>query len=98
MNLRRILAGLTAVATLASVVLYWRAEGEAPTAPRLTLAHVSRGDLVRSVTAVGQLGPLVSVEVSSQISGLVTEVSVEFNTTVKAGQVLARIDSSTYQQ
>lgn len=46
----------------------------------------------------GQLAPLVSVEVSTQISGLITEVDVDFNTPVKKGQTLARIDPATYQQ
>jgi len=58
---------------------------------------VSRGDIVQAVNTTGQLTPLVSVEVSSQISGLVTEV---MSTSIRGeeGQVLARIDPATYEQ
>jgi HlyD family secretion protein len=40
----------------------------------------------------------MTVDVSSQISGQVQEVRVDFNSKVKAGDVLARLDPSTYQQ
>lgn len=80
----------------ASVFLTDRADNPAP--PEYTVAEVTRGDVVRAVGAVGQLSPLVSVEVSSQISGLVTDVTVDFNSSVKKGQLLARIDSSTFKQ
>jgi HlyD family secretion protein len=81
-----------------AAVLYARQDrDDAPTA-NYTIAPVSRGDIVQAVNTTGQLAPLVSVEVSSQISGLVTEVNVDFNSVVKKGQVLARIDPSTYEQ
>ncbi len=67
-------------------------------AARYTVSRVTRGDLVQSVRTIGQLSPWSSVEVSSQISGLVTEVAADFNQLVKKGQLLARIDSSTYEQ
>lgn len=87
---------LCVAATLGSLYLHRNSKDE--NAPKYTVARVTRGDVVQSVDAVGQLSPLVSVEVSSQISGLVTEVFVEFNSVVKAGQVLARIDPSTFEQ
>jgi HlyD family secretion protein len=63
-----------------------------------TTARVSRGEIVQSINAIGQLGPRNSVEVSSQISGLVTGVRVDFNSVVQRGQILATIDASTYEQ
>jgi len=65
---------------------------------QVTLAVVEKGDLSRVVTTTGQLKPLIIVEVGTQISGLITEVNVDFGTHVKKGQVLAKIDSSTYEQ
>jgi HlyD family secretion protein len=86
-----------AIAATAVVVYAKRDKEEAPTA-HYTIASVSRGEIVQAVNTTGQLAPLVSVEVSSQISGLVTEVNVDFNSIVKKGQVLARIDAATYEQ
>ena len=82
---------------LVGVVLVAAKKDPDPTA-RYTVSKVARGDLVQSVRTTGQLSPWSSVEVSSQISGLVTEVFADFNEPVKKGQVLARIDQSTYEQ
>ena len=53
---------------------------------------VRRGEIVRSVSASGALEALVTVEVGSQISGQVTQVLVDYNDTVRKGQVLAILD------
>ena len=55
-------------------------------------ADVSRGDLTVKVTATGTLQPLNQVDVGSELSGTVEAVLVDFNDTVKRGQVLARLD------
>jgi HlyD family secretion protein len=89
--------GALIVAATAAVVYAKRDRDDEPRAA-YTIAPVSRGEIVQAVNTTGQLAPLVSVEVSSQISGLVTEVNVDFNSVVKKGQVLARIDPSTYEQ
>lgn len=59
---------------------------------------VDRGEIVRAVSATGQLQPLISVDVGSTVSGPILSVAVDFNDTVKKGQVLARIDPETFQQ
>ncbi len=59
---------------------------------------VTRGDIVQSVTANGQISPVKSVQVGSQISGIIQEMNVDFNSVVTNGQVIAQIDPSTYQQ
>ena len=59
-------------------------------------APVTRGDLTQVVTATGQLNPVVNVQVGSQISGIIQKLYVDFNSPVKAGQVLAQIDPATY--
>ena len=58
---------------------------------------VERGDIRVAISATGTLGAISTVDVGSQISGLVTSVLVDFNDHVGKGQVLARIDPSTYQ-
>ncbi len=55
-------------------------------------AKVERGDIVRKVSASGKVRALNTIKVGSEVSGQVTKVYVDFNSTVKAGQVLAEID------
>lgn len=59
---------------------------------------IGRGDLVQEVTANGSLNPVKNVEVGSQVSGIIDKINVDFNSHVKAGDVIAQIDPSTYQQ
>lgn len=58
----------------------------------------AKGDLVQSVTANGQITPVKSVQVGSQISGIIKDLHVDFNSHVTNGQLVAQIDPSTYQQ
>ena len=51
------------------------------------------GDLTVTVTATGQLKPTHTVDVGSQVSGIVDSVLVDYNNQVKNGQVLARINT-----
>lgn len=81
----------------AAALWYWRASRD-DEAPQISTVSLSRGDVTQSVTATGIIQPVTSVEVSSQISGLISEVLVDYNTPVKEGQILARIDPATYQQ
>ncbi len=62
------------------------------------LAKLERGPLSAVVSATGTLNPVVSVQVGSQVSGQIKEIFVDFNSPVKAGQLIARIDPETLQQ
>lgn len=55
---------------------------------------ISRGRLVVTVTATGSVQPTTQVDVSSELSGALAEVAVDFNDRVEVGQVLARLDDS----
>ena len=74
---------------------YYKGRGEAPAEYQTT--PVTRGNLTQVVTATGQLGPVVNVQVGSQISGIVKKLYIDYNSTVKSNQVIAEIDSSTYE-
>ena len=56
-----------------------------------------RQDVVKQVTATGTLSPRVKVDVGSQVSGRIQELLVDFNSVVKKGQVIARLDSRLYK-
>ncbi|MDI1254388.1 efflux RND transporter periplasmic adaptor subunit [Thermomonas sp.] len=58
---------------------------------------VQRGDIRVAISATGTLSAISTITVGSQISGLVTDVLVDFNSPVKKGEILAKIDPSTYQ-
>ena len=60
-------------------------------------APVARGDLTARVTATGTLSALVTVQVGSQVSGRIAEIKVDFNSPVKKGQVIARLDPQLFR-
>jgi HlyD family secretion protein len=61
------------------------------------LAKVERGPMAAVVAASGTLNAVTTVQVGSQISGQVKEIHADFNTPVKKGQVIARIDPATFE-
>lgn len=96
----KILLTLLAVLALAGGGYYYystQAARERST-PEYTTAVVGRGDVLQAVTATGQIDAVLSVDVGSQISGLITKLYADYNTPVKEGQKLAEIDPSSYQQ
>jgi HlyD family secretion protein len=60
--------------------------------PEVRTAPVSRGDVVQAVQATGTLEAVTTVEVGSQVSGIVQDLYADFNSIVKKGQVIARLD------
>jgi len=77
---------------------YYQRSKQVSNAPEYNTTTVARGSVRQTVTATGQLDPLLSVDVGSQISGLVLRLYVDFNSPVKKGQKLAEIDPATYRQ
>lgn len=57
---------------------------------------LARADIVQAVTATGTLEPVITVDVGSQISGIIDKVLVDYNSVVKKGDIVAHIDDSTY--
>lgn len=60
-------------------------------------ATITRGPITQAVTATGTLNPVVNVQVGSQVSGNIAKLFVDFNSQVKAGQVVAQIDPVLFQ-
>jgi len=65
--------------------------------PEWILRPAGRGELRKLVSATGALAAINVVEVGTQISGTVSSLTADFNDHVRAGQVLAQIDASTYE-
>ena len=91
-RLRRwlIAAGVLIALGLVTLVLLPHGDREV----RYQTAKVQRGNLTVIVTATGTLQPTNQVDVGSELSGIVKTVAVDFNDTVKVGQVLARLDTT----
>lgn len=88
---------LVLVATVIAgfLVWHWFWRDKPPTYDVQT-AVISRGPIERSISATGSVQALVTADVSSQLSGQISQVNVDFNTEVKKGDVLATIDPRTF--
>ena len=93
--MKAVLWSLLVIAAIVSAVYYYRADvGAAP--PQLVVATVSRGDVVSTVDATGTLQTVDTVEVGTQVSGTIATLGVDFNDTVKRGQVVATLDQAIF--
>ena len=61
------------------------------------LAAVERGPIISAVSTSGTLNAVITVQVGSQVSGQIKELLADFNSEVKAGHVIARIDPETFE-
>jgi HlyD family secretion protein len=66
-------------------------------APRYRTAPVERGPIAATVSATGSLNAVITVLVGSQVSGTIKELEADFNTVVRRGQVIARIDPALFE-
>jgi HlyD family secretion protein len=75
---------------------WWWFRGEVSEATTYTTVPVTRGQLTQAVTATGTLNPVINVTVGSQISGNIQKLNADWNSLVKAGQIVAELDPATY--
>ncbi|PJJ97122.1 efflux transporter periplasmic adaptor subunit [Lysobacteraceae bacterium NML03-0222] len=86
------------IAVLAAGALWWwQGKRSGSDEGAFRTVQIEQGDIRVAISATGTLSAISTVTVGSQISGQVTEVLVDFNSPVKKGDVLARIDPSTYR-
>ena len=79
---------------LAAGFFLLRGRGEAT---QYTIGTIDRGDVVEVVGATGTLEAVTTVQIGSQVSGTIQSLYADFNSTVKKGQVIARLDPSILQ-
>src|SRR5689334_21460484 len=60
-------------------------------------APITRGDIIDSVGATGTLQAVTTVQVGSQVSGNISWLGADFNSIVKKGQAIARLDPSLFE-
>lgn len=97
----RLSAGKSVLAVLVLAVLWFGyrqfAGKDDSSAGQYRSEAAAIGDLSSSISATGTLGATATVEVGTQVSGILQTVEVDFNDIVEPGQVIARIDPSTFQ-
>jgi HlyD family secretion protein len=86
-----------AVAAVLLILLFVVNQCGQTNAAKYQTAVVTRGPITQAVTATGTLNPVVNVQVGSQVSGNIQKLFVDFNSEVKAGQVVAQIDPALFQ-
>lgn len=84
--------GVAVVAVTAAGLYIWSGSGS-PVVQRFQTAPVQHGDLTVFVAATGNLEPTNQVEIGTELSGTVRTVAVDFNDSVRVGQVLATLDT-----
>ena len=85
------------VLTLGGGFYYHQLSARQVTNAQIIQVTASQGDIVQAVQATGTLQPLRTVNVGSQVSGVVSDLGADFNSVVKQGQVIARLDPSLFQ-
>ena len=93
---RRIVIVVIGLFALAAALWFWKGRGGGDE-QRFRTAQVEQGDIRVAISATGTLNALSTVDVGSEVSGKVTEVLADFNDRVRKGQVIARIDPSTFE-
>jgi len=93
-NRRKWLLAASVVVVLAiAASFYFRGSAQ----PAYIAATIDRGDIEAAITATGNLNAVKTVQVGSQVSGNILALYADFNTKVKAGQLVARIDPAIFQ-
>lgn len=92
--LKSLMAVLLVLSLGFGAYIYFGREETADT--QFSTVNVSRGDLVATVSTTGTLNPVISVQVGSQVSGIIDRLFVDFNSIVKKGDLIALIEPSLF--
>ena len=96
MRRKAIVALLVLVPLIALAGFAWYRRGH-PTGPAFRTVRVVRADITERVTATGTLQPVITSPVGAQVSGIVAKLHADFNSQVKAGDLLVELDPSLFQ-
>ena len=86
------------VLVVAGGIVWWRAhQAKLKAEWKYETSPIDRGKIVAKVTASGSLSALVTVQVGSQVSGRIAALYADFNSTVKKGELIAKIDPQLFE-
>ena len=90
-------AAVAAAALVAAAAAYhWLRPASGPARPDYVTAAVDRGPVEQTVTATGTVNPVSTVQVGTYVSGPIVALDVDFNSPVKRGQRVAKIDPASF--
>jgi len=90
-----LIVGVLAIGLAIGGYVFFNGERKAPV--RYRTATVERGPVISLVTATGTINPVVSVQVGTQVSGMIKSLHADFNSVVKAGDIVALIDPEPFR-
>ncbi|MFN8644955.1 MAG: efflux RND transporter periplasmic adaptor subunit [Candidatus Binatia bacterium] len=93
---RILLLGIAALLLAGAASAYWRRTAREPDAAYVT-ATLERGPVTAVVTATGEVNPVTTVQVGTYVSGPILAIDVDFNSPVRRGQRVAKIDPAPFQ-
>ena len=93
---RWLIGAAAALVLVAAAIGVWWSVGSGP-AIRYVTTPVTIGPIARSVSATGAVNPELTIIVGTYVSGVIQELSCDYNTQVKRGQTCAKIDPRPYQ-
>lgn len=86
---------LAALAVLGAL-LWQRTRGHGDATPAYVFETIDRGPVTAVVTATGTVNPVTTVQVGTYVSGPIREIDVDFNSRVRRGQRVAKIDPAPF--
>ena len=85
-----------AVVIVVAALLVWLIGGSSVASKvDFSTTIVEKGDISNSITATGNIEPVTEVEIGTQVSGIIDKIYVDYNSVVKAGEVIAEMDRVT---
>ncbi|MDD4113970.1 MAG: efflux RND transporter periplasmic adaptor subunit [Massilibacteroides sp.] len=91
MNKRKIIMGIVGLCVVGGIAFFLLRK-PAGKAVRLETATTERSSFSNAIVATGTVEPVVEVEVGTQVSGIIDNLYVDYNSVVKKGQLLAEMD------
>ena len=82
---------------IAGGLCWWLCPGKSNKKKDFVTVDITRGDIVQTVTATGEIQPVNTVSVGSQVSGTIEDIFVDYNSKVKKGDILLTIEPSVLQ-
>ena len=92
----RILVPILILAAGAGGYAWWQSQSSVSPAERWRLEAADKGDVVQVISANGNVNPVTSVLVGTQVSGTIVKLYADYNSVVKEGQLLAELDPSLF--
>ncbi|MBZ5638689.1 MAG: efflux RND transporter periplasmic adaptor subunit [Acidobacteriia bacterium] len=96
-KLRWVLWLLVLVVAVGAVIFYVKRREKQQGEDKYRVETVGRGDVTMTVTATGSISAVTTVQVGSQVSGIIASLHADFNSNVKKGQLLAELDPTNFQ-